>query len=447
MKRFQSISPVLVLLGLYVLPFQCMAASSPCDEHATHLVSQIGPDGLSPAAEEDMTPQMKSVGAVGIVSAALKNKQQTLGKVTQVGKPVAAGERSGNIIYVTPIHFEKGNLAIQLACEKSGYIGGLHFAPGVDSTPSSPTAKNGVQDRAIQIGNAPYRLHAMVTIPAGKGPFASVVLVSGSGPNDQDETIGPNKPFRDLAEGLAARGFVVLRYEKRTHAYPDVSQKENFTVDQEVTDDALAAIDALRGQPEVDPARVYLVAHSFGAMLAPRIAQRDGRISALVLMAPPADPPEQDILRQLRYLAATGQMNADAATHSITQLEQGIQNIRKAETGRGDTPDPASLPFGLPIAYWKSVDDLQPLADAKKLRIPLFVLRGDHDYNVTAKAFGSWKAAIADRSGSRATTYADLGHIFTPATGTPGPKDTLAASHVSKKVIDDIADWLEARTS
>ena len=56
-------------------------------------------------------------------------------------------------------------------------------------------------------------------IPNGKGPFPGVVLVHGSGAHDRDETLGPNKPFRDLAEGLASCGVAVLRYEKRNHVH------------------------------------------------------------------------------------------------------------------------------------------------------------------------------------------------------------------------------------
>ncbi len=60
-------------------------------------------------------------------------------------------------------------------------------------------------------------LPATLTLPSGEGHFPAVLLVAGSGPNDRDETIGPNKPFRDLAQGLAAADIASLRYDKRTH--------------------------------------------------------------------------------------------------------------------------------------------------------------------------------------------------------------------------------------
>jgi dienelactone hydrolase len=103
------------------------------------------------------------------------------------------------------------------------------------------------------------------------------VLVHGSGPQDRDETIGPNKPFRDLAWGLASQGIAVLRYEKRTkkHAMKLVLIKNTITVKQETIDDALAAVALLRKTERIDPNRIFVLGHSLGGMLIPRIGARD----------------------------------------------------------------------------------------------------------------------------------------------------------------------------
>ena len=76
----------------------------------------------------------------------------------------------------------------------------------------------------ITITNGARGVPATVVVPDGEGPFPAVVLVHGSGPHDRDESIGPNKPFRDLAHGLTRDGIAVLRYEKRTRARPQVAQ-------------------------------------------------------------------------------------------------------------------------------------------------------------------------------------------------------------------------------
>ena len=94
-------------------------------------------------------------------------------------------------------------------------------------------------------------LPGVLTLPEGKGPFPAVVLVGGSGAHDRDETIGPNKPFRDLAVGLARHGIASLRYDKRTYAYGVQMAGKAITVDDEVTDDALTASHVLGKQVQI----------------------------------------------------------------------------------------------------------------------------------------------------------------------------------------------------
>src|SRR5690606_29657538 len=129
--------------------------------------------------------------------------------------------------------------------------------------------------------------------PGRAGPEAPAPATGralGSGPHDRDETVGPNKPFLDIARGLAAQGVAVLRYDKRTKARPQDYADGSVTIDSETTDDAVFAVAALREAPGIDPARVYVLGHSQGAMMAPRIAARSGHVAGLVLLAAPARP-------------------------------------------------------------------------------------------------------------------------------------------------------------
>ena len=132
----------------------------------------------------------------------------------------------------------------------------------------------------------------------------AVILVHGSGPNDRDETIGANKPFKDLATGLASRGIAVLRYDKRTRVHgAKVAALTDFTVNQEVIEDVIEAVKALRAQPRIDPARVFVLGHSLGGMLVPRIATADPTIAGLIVLAGAARPLEEAIVAQSRYIA------------------------------------------------------------------------------------------------------------------------------------------------
>ncbi|HRP07471.1 MAG TPA: hypothetical protein PLL69_03195, partial [Gemmatimonadales bacterium] len=115
-------------------------------------------------------------------------------------------------------------------------------------------AADTVRDLEVTIPG-PVELPGVLTLPDGVGPFPAVVIVHGSGPVDRDLTIGPNKPYRDIARGLAERGIAVLRYDKRSRVAPGWFGGRTFTVRDEVIEDAVAALELLRGRDEVD----YLV--------------------------------------------------------------------------------------------------------------------------------------------------------------------------------------------
>lgn len=142
--------------------------------------------------------------------------------------------------------------------------------------PSAATTVEGVREQPLAVVSPLGPLPGTLTLPRGEGPFPTVLLIAGSGPNDRDETIGPNKPFRDLAQGLAAAGIASLRHDKRTRVHAaqmaEAQKAGNaLTVDDEVTDDALSALTLLAKQPGVDGKRVFVLGHSLGAMMAPRV--------------------------------------------------------------------------------------------------------------------------------------------------------------------------------
>ena len=108
------------------------------------------------------------------------------------------------------------------------------------------------------------------SLPNGVENAPVAILVHGSGPQDRDESFGPNRPFRDLAAGLATKGIAVLRYDKRTKRYPEsFADLKNPTVKEETVDDVSSAIEYLKYRPEIDGRRITVIGHSLGGMLAP----------------------------------------------------------------------------------------------------------------------------------------------------------------------------------
>jgi len=220
---------------------------------------------------------------------------QTLAQVwaamrTQVGEFKSESSQqsanAGGVNVVTlGVQFERAAANMVVAFDAENKIAGLQFVPRPAEAPAA-SLPAGLTEEAFTVGTGQLALQGTLTLPPGTARVAAVVLVHGSGPEDRDETLGPNKPFRDLAWGLASRGVAVLRYEKRTRQYAAaMAQNANLTVREEAIDDAVLAEQALRRHARIEANKVYIAGHSLGGMLAPRIGQEDRSIAGLILLA------------------------------------------------------------------------------------------------------------------------------------------------------------------
>jgi dienelactone hydrolase len=341
---------------------------------------------------------------------------------------------------VVPVKFAAVEINFQVSIDAEGKIAGLFLRPG-SSAPSTPWERpqyskpDSFRERDITIGDDEWKLPGTLTVPVGKGPFPAIVLVHGSGPNDRDESIGANKVFKDLAEGLASRGVVVLRYEKRTRQYgAKMAAMQKLTVREETVDDAVRAAAALRAQPEVDAKRVFVLGHSLGGNLAPRIAQADAKLAGLVLLAGSVRPLEDAVLEQIEYLGATP---ADLQT-----LRAQVAKVKALEPADEDAPPVRVGPVSAPVSYWLDLKAYDPTAVAKKLTIPMLILQGERDYQVSMKDFELWKSAVGSRKNVTLRSYPALNHLFIAGEGKSLPAEYAKPGHVAPEVIDDIAKFV-----
>lgn len=312
-------------------------------------------------------------------------------------------------------------------------------APSAAGTATPPPR---IQERAIGIGRPP--LAGTLTLPAGKGPFPAVVLLAGSGPVDQDETIGADKPFRDLARDLAARGVASVRFDKRFRDYPKSVDPRTTTVMDEYVPDALAAIRLLRHTASVDARSIYVLGHSLGGRLAPLVAKRAGsQVKGVILAAAMSEPFGASILRQYRYLATLpGEIGA-AARAALSKVEQLAAQLDSPELAR---LDPATLMYGgVGPAYWLSLQRYDEVATARALRQPLLLLQGDRDYEVTVRDdLSLWLKGLAGRKGVKVVRFPHADHFFIDGTGPSSPLDYKRPAHVDPNVAATIARWISS---
>ena len=342
--------------------------------------------------------------------------------------------------------FENSLLDATVVFNPDGKLGGLSFrphqAPAAPWTPPAYAKQDSFSEQPLTLVNGRFELPGTLTVPLGNGPFPAVVLVQGSGPEDQDETIGPNKPFKDLAWGLASRGIVVFRYTKRTEKYTVQSSDDpvRMTVEDETISDARAAVALVAKQPKVDPKQVFLVGHSLGAYLAPRIATGDTEIAGIVMLAANARPLEKVVLEQIHYLAAMSGTPTAAEQKRIDAVEDAAKEIESPNLKPEEKIEfLGATTYG---AYWLDLRAYEPLKTAAKLKIPILILQGGRDYQVTPSNFQAWSDALSNNRNATLRIYPDLDHLFIRGSGPSKPSDYARLGHVSEEVVESIATFI-----
>lgn len=420
-----------------------VAVAAP-EARAAGLVSALA-EGRFEDARADFNERMGERLPAERLRAAWTGLTEQMGPFRAVQRFQAFPGSNGATVVVAHVSFEKAPFEIRVTVEPGGRVSGLFFAPPATAAVAGPPPPyadtTAFTERAVSVGGGEWSLGGTLAVPRGAGPFPAVVLVHGSGPHDRDAVVGGTRVFRDLAWGLASRGVVVLRYDKRTRAHPGkvAALGDSLTVQHETVDDAVAALAALRAAPEVDGGKVFVLGHSLGAMVAPRIAAADGRVAGLVLLAAPARPLEDVVLDQIDYLAARG-----AQPGAVERARAQAARVKSPGLSRSTPAD--SLLLGLPASYWLDLREYDAVQSALCLRLPLLVLQGERDYQVTRSDYNVWRRAVGGRSRGRNPSmfqlYPELNHLFVAGTGPSSPDEYARPGYVAPAVVDDVAAWI-----
>jgi dienelactone hydrolase len=271
-----------------------------------------------------------------------------------------------------------------------------------------------------------------------------VILLAGSGPNDKDESIGPNKPLKDLATGLASNGIATYRYDKRTLTYAKESsqQMDKFDLNKEVIDDALSAVEMLKKNPEFKNSKIFIVGHSLGAMCAPLIASKSKSVNGIVLLAGNAQPLEDLLLEQYNYVFGIDSINADEKKE-IDTLTKQIKILKDPKLLKAATKE--QLPLNLPSFYWQSFTKYNQVQVAKKIKQPILVIQGERDYQVTMADFNLWKQNLEGDPKNQFISYPSLNHMLMKGEGKSVPAEYEKQGNVDEQIILDITKWIKSQ--
>lgn len=348
-------------------------------------------------------------------------------------------------VAVVTCRFEKHQLDVKVVYDSAGKVAGLWFAPTTPPpSPPPPYADPKMfSEQEVTVGSGWWALPGTLTLPVGEGSFPALVLVHGSGPNDRDETLGPNKPFRDLAWGLASRGIAVLRYEKRTrhHRLKMALVANSVTVKEETIDDALAAVATLRGTEKIDGKRIFVLGHSLGGMLIPRIAAGNESVAGFIVFAGTSRPFEEIILEQTEYVLALNDGLSAEDRQTLQKLREQVARVKSAEISK-ETPA-SELPLGVPASYWLDLRGYQPAREATQIERPLLVVQAGRDYQVTMDDYALWQRALSGKPNVTFCLYPKCNHLFIEGEGECTPTTYAEPGHVAKSVVEQLASWIQ----
>ena len=341
--------------------------------------------------------------------------------------------------------FERGEIDTKVVFDRNKKISGLFFLPPEVKEKSKPPAyaiPERFREAAVEVGTGSWKLPGLLTTPIGSGSFPGLVLVHGSGANDRNESLGPNKPFRDIAQGLATKGIGVLRYDKRTFTWKNkmLENSPRFTVKEEVVDDAVNAVSLLAKTPGIDPKRIFVLGHSLGGMMISRIATADQRIAGFIVMAGGTRPLEDIVVDQIVYLSSLDESTSEENTKEIAAVRSEAKAIKNLTLADKNATAPWLM--GALPGYWLDLREFKPTEAVKKIAKPMIIMQGERDYQVTMKDFNNWKTAVGSRTDVKLVSYPLLNHLFMRGEGPCSPEEYLKPGNVAEGVINDIADFI-----
>jgi dienelactone hydrolase len=341
-------------------------------------------------------------------------------------------KEQGYFICTVKTRHENTGIASRIVFNAKLQISGLFFNY-IDL--SEAKANDGFTEIEVIVGEgSDYPLNGILTLPENaSGKIPAVVLVHGSGPSDMDESAYGIKIFKDIAEHLSKDGIAVLRYDKRTYAHgAKLTEKyganlKGFTVFEETIEDALLAKELLTKNDKIDPERIYVLGHSLGGMLAPRI-MTEGNFAGAILLAGSPRSLLDIIYDQNMYFINIGEYSDAEKAELIEQVNSAARDY-----------------FGLSREYIDDMDSHSAKDYITKTDKPMLIMQGGKDFQVSPDAdFELYRKIAEGKSNITLKYYENLNHFFTLSKmKNPTTDDYMPGSHMDSEPLRDLSEWLK----
>ena len=336
--------------------------------------------------------------------------------------------------------------------------------------PQTPQAPFPYEERVVEVPHAEagVTLAGTLLVPAGAGPFPAVVLVTGSGPQDRDESLMDHKPFWVLADHLARHEIAVLRYDDRGVGQSTGDFSASTT--QDFAGDARAVVEFLRTCDHVDPSRVGIIGHSEGGLIATMLAASDLPLAQVVLLAGPGVPGDVIIESQITAMLRTAKLERDDFDEQLSDAKRVMAGVKGGTSAADlkqlieslvsrhmfDDLESEAAREAAQKAYAERLRQLtttwfaffvnyDPRPDLKKVRCPVLALVGEKDMQVLPDVNVPELTAALKASGRddcRCEQLSGLNHLFQSAsTGSP-MEYRLLEETMAPAVLQLVTEWI-----
>jgi uncharacterized protein len=387
--------------------------------------------------------EVRSMVNVQELDRLMKSLNERIGK-WQSWQKLDGVEKEGLWVSRYLAKFEKDSLVLVLSASGKK-IAGIGFTPGATSIPySKPVYGNGFpySNLEIEVGFPGLELKGELMWPARQETekLPLVILVHGSGPNDMDQTIGPNKVFLDIALGLCKNRIASMRYNKRSFQHPQSFAGKAFTLEDEVSADLFRMLDFAYSLPWVDTQAIYVLGHSQGAIMAPSFLMRDKRLAGIIMACGTHLPLSQVVNYQIGYLDTVGGKPGDPRTRELQGKVDSFRNLTWVQQ-----QNPSLVFMGSPMSWWRDIDTV---FDERAFMLPgkrKLVINAAQDYQVPPFTYSELHKKCTNSADCKAVEYPELNHLMMRGGLRQPAEYSKPGQHVDYQFIQDVSNWILQR--